>query len=359
VQPWLDKHGVPKLSATGGARFAAEWAKGGLRSFYAGIDDANLVDASGDFELRGFDLRIPWERGVPSEALLNADGGRIGDLPLGGFDIPIRLGDERVTVSKLDVPLLDGRLFIEEFAATGGDGGWRGVFSGGIEGVSMPKLTRALKLPRMDGTLTARIPHAVYADRRLALDGGLNVEVFDGRIAITNFQVFDPFLPGQRFLVDVEARRLDLGMLTRTFAFGSIEGRFDADLKGLEMRGGKPVRFAARIGSSAGEYPRILSLGALRDITSLGETREGDAVARIPDRAIGGFGYSRIAVGCTLEAGVCVLDGVAKDGEGIVLMEGSGIPSVSIVGYNRRIDWEALVARFREVIAGKPGVLIE
>jgi hypothetical protein len=40
-------------------------------------------------------------------------------------------------------------------------------------------------------------------------------------------------------------------------------------------------------------------------------------------------------------------------------MEGSGIPSVRIIGYNPRIDWEALVARIREVIAGKPGVVIE
>jgi hypothetical protein len=32
---------------------------------------------------------------------------------------------------------------------------------------------------------------------------------------------------------------------------------------------------------------------------------------------------------------------------------------VSIIGYNRRIAWDALVARFREVIAGRPGLVIE
>ncbi len=40
-------------------------------------------------------------------------------------------------------------------------------------------------------------------------------------------------------------------------------------------------------------------------------------------------------------------------------MKGSGIPSLTIIGYNRRIDWEALVARIREVIAGRPGIVIE
>jgi hypothetical protein len=36
----------------------------------------------------------------------------------------------------------------------------------------------------------------------------------------------------------------------------------------------------------------------------------------------------------------------------VVLMRGAGIPSVSIIGYNRHIDWEALVARIREADRG-------
>jgi hypothetical protein len=71
------------------------------------------------------------------------------------------------------------------------------------------------------------------------------------------------------------------------------------------------------------------------------------------------FGYSRIGFGCRLANGICLLDGVEREGRGVVLMRGAGIPSVSIIGYNRRIDWEALVARIREVIAGRSGVVIE
>jgi hypothetical protein len=199
-----------------------------------------------------------------------------------------------------------------------------------------------------------------YRKGVLALDGALGIEVFDGGLIVHKLRVLNPFSKRRRFVADVTARNLDLGMLTRTFAFGSIEGRFDADLHDLETEGLKPLQFDARIRSSPGEYPRVVSVGALRDIESLGE--EGDparGLASLPARTFGGFGYSRIDIGCRLKDGVCLLDGIAREDGGIVLMEGSGIPSVRIIGYNSRIDWEALVARIREKIAGKPGVVIE
>jgi hypothetical protein len=183
--------------------------------------------------------------------------------------------------------------------------------------------------------------------------------VFDGGIIVHQLRLVDPFGKQRRFVAEVTARNLDLGMLTRTFAFGAIEGRFDADLHDLEMQGWKPVRFDARIASSEGSYPRSLSVGALKDITALGEDAPPQALARVPERSGFSFGYSRIGFGCKLRDGICLLDGVEREGDGVVLMRGSGMPSVSIIGYNRRIDWEALVARIREVVAGRPGVVIE
>ena len=168
------------------------------------------------------------------------------------------------------------------------------------------------------------------------------------------------------FRSDVTARGLDLGMLTHTYAFGSIEGRFDLDLRDLELAGWHPLRFDARIASSSGEHLRLLSLGALKDITALGEAKkEGEAQAkainRLPERSIGGFAYNRIGLGCLLRDGICHLSGIEGHDEAnkVLIMEGSGFPSINIIGYNRRIAWEALVERFREVLAGRPGYVIQ
>ena len=359
LQPWLTTLGFPEWQASGHARLSAEWAAGGLRRFYAGLEDAELADGTGHLELNGVNARIPWEAGVPTEAEIGIASGRLGDLPLGGFVLPLKMDGSEAKVEGLAAPLLDGRLLIDALRLVKSQSGWHGEFEGGIEGVSMPKLSRALRLPAMAGSLTARIPRIAYEQGMLHLDGALAIEVFDGGIIVHQLRLVDPFGKGRRFVADVTARNLDLGMLTRTFSFGAIEGRFDADLRDLEMQGWKPLRFEARIASSPGDYPRSLSIGALKDITALGEAGSPQALARAPERSGFSFGYARIGFGCTLRDGVCLMEGVEREGDGVVLMRGAGIPSVSIIGYNRRIDWEALVARIREVIAGRPGVVIE
>ncbi len=367
LQPWLTSLGFPEWQASGHARIAAEWKARELHRFYAGLEEATLADSTGHVELNGVLARIPWEEGTPTEAEIGVAAGRLGDLPLGGFAFPVRIADNEASIRDIAAPMLDGRFLIDRLRLVKSQSGWHGEFEGGIEGVSMPKLSQALRMPAMAGSLTARIPRIAYEQGVLYLDGALGIEVFDGGIIVHQLRLIDPFGKDRRFLAEVTARNLDLGMLTRTFAFGAIEGRFDADLHDLEMQGWKPVRFDARIASSEGDYPRSLSIGALKDITALGEDAPPQALARVPERSGFSFGYSRIGFGCKLRDGVCLLDGVEREGDdqrkspgdGVVLMRGSGMPSVSIIGYNRHIDWEALVARIREVIAGRPGVVIE
>lgn len=359
LQPWLSSLGFPEWRVSGHGRVSAEWQARQLRRFYAGLEEARLADATGYLELDGVNAHIPWEAEAATEAEFGVGNGRFGDLPLGGFKLPLKIGGNEAKVAGLVAPLLDGRLLIDELRLAKSQSGWHGEFEGGIEGVSMPKLSRALKLPAMAGSLTARVPRIAYEPGLLRLDGALGIEVFDGGIIVHQLRLIDPFGKARRFVAEVTARNLDLGMLTRTFAFGSIEGRFDADLHDLEMRGWQPLKFEARIASSEGDYPRRLSMGALKDITALGEAGEPQALARAPERSGFSFGYSRIGFGCRLADGVCLLDGVEREGDGVVLMRGSGIPAVSIIGYNRHIDWEALVARIRGVTAGRPGVVIE
>ena len=53
---------------------------------------------------------------------------------------------------------------------------------------------------------------------------------------------------------------------------------------------------------------------------------------------------------CRLERGVCFMGGI-EDREGAyVIVEGGGIPALSVMGYNRAVDWNELVARLKRVI---------
>lgn len=365
LQPWLSSLGLPAWQATGSVLFAAEWREAapipGLQRFFAGLDDATLADDTDYMRLEGMNAQIAWEAGQPQPAEISVAAARFGDLPLGEFRIPLLLDGNSARIEHLIAPLLDGRFSVERLVVDRVQNAWQAEFSGGIDGVSMPKLSRALRLPVMAGTLSAHIPRIAYENDVLSMDGALGVEVFDGGLIVHQLRMLAPFSARRHLLVDVTARGLDLGMLTRTFAFGSIEGRFDADLHDLEMAGWQPLRFDARIDSTSGDERRVLSIGALKDITALGTPEEGSAILRLPEREGFGLAYDRIGLGAVLRDGVCTLSGIpGHDADDrILIMQGSGMPSVDIIGYNRRIDWPALVARFREVLAGRQGLLVE
>lgn len=358
IQPWLSELGFPAWRTEGRAIFSAEARNGRLQRVLAGLQDASLSDSTGHINLRGVNATIPWDAKVRQRAGVSVASGALGDLPLGDFAFPIDISPDEAQVGGLVAPMLDGKFTIDKLVIGRGDDGWHGEFTGGIEGVSMPKLTHALGMPAMAGSFTARIPRVAYDQGTLALDGVLAMTVFDGAIAVNRLRVVDAFSKERRFIVDVTASQLDLGMLTQTFSFGSISGRFDAELHDLEMVGWKPLHFKARLASTPGDFPREVSVGALRDIAAMGEGASAQASQHLPERAFG-FGYDRIGISAQLENGVCTIDGVARDGDGIVLMEGRGFPSVRIIGYNPRIDWDALVARIREVLAGKSAMLVQ
>jgi hypothetical protein len=263
-------------------------------------------------------------------------------------------------VPQLTIPFLDGRIRIDDFHAARPGDAWTGYFSGGIDGVSMPRLTGAIGLPSMAGTVTMRIPAANYVDHVLNLEGDTSIDVFDGRVTIRQLKFIEPLSKTSRLIADVEARRLDLGLLTSTFSFGSIIGKLDADIAGLELQAWKPLAFRGHVASSPGDYRRAISRGALIDISALGGAAGAAAVRAIPAAGLfNTFRYDRIGMGCTLKDGVCHMDGIVAEGDGYVLVEGHGIPAVKVMGYNRDIDWNLLVSRLKAVIAGKTKAVIE
>src|SRR5204863_8611859 len=84
----------------------------------------------------------------------------------------------------------------------------------------------------------------------LTLNGDHTANVFDGTITGSHFRLRDPLGPWPRLFADVTARSLDLELVTRTFSIGSITGRLDADLQGLELFNWSPVAFDARLYST-------------------------------------------------------------------------------------------------------------
>jgi hypothetical protein len=357
-QPLLGE--TPKVKADGTLRLALAQDKSGLSSVDINAALESIDVAAGRIAVDRLDANVPWRRDAATQAQIGSSGGRVGDLQFGKFDVPLRMDGLHFRFDKVSMPLLDGRILFENFALRKLDTGWNWRLAAALEPVSMPLLTKALHLPAMAGVLSANMPRMRYRDGTLSLDGSLIVSVFDGYLAVDGLHIVEPFGRNPRTLADVSAKHLDLAQLTQTFSFGNITGFIDAELRGLEMVGWQPAAFDAKVVTSKGDFPKRISRRAVRNISALG----GGAAAGVAVEAsvvgfFDTFGYERLGLGCRLLAGVCRMDGLEESERGYLIVQGGGLPSLNVMGYNRRVGWDVFVSRLRDVVAGNSKAIIE
>ncbi len=312
----------------------------------------SVEDKARRFALFGLNGSVPWHREQLTLAKLRLEGGEVLRLPFGAFDLPLELRGIRVRARDIQIPVLDGKLLLNEFATSGERETWRWRFSGAVSPISMQQLTTVLGLPAMHGTLSAAIPTVSYQESTVKVDGALLFNVFDGTILAQNLVLESPVGRVPKLVADVEMRNLDLDLLTRTFSFGNITGRIDAQVKALELMNWQPVRFDARVKSSPGDYPKRISQAAVQNISALGGAGAAAAIQRSFLRFFEQFGYSALGLSCKLELGVCQMGGIEDVPQGYVIVKGGGIPAINVLGYNRSVGWRELIERLKRVTEG-------
>lgn len=352
LKPALQGTALADLRCDGRADFSFDMKDGAMVSGHALFKRVSVEDNGRRFALFGLEGELPWHREELRDAKLRVAGGELLRLPFGAFDLPFDTRGLRVRVRNVQVPVLDGGLSIADFATSGERDTWRWRFTGAITPISVEQLTAALGLPAMHGTLSATIPTVRYAQSTLNVDGDLLFKLFDGTIKVSKLELEEPFGKVPRLAGEVEMRNLDLDLVTKTFSFGKITGRVDADVKGLEYVSWEPVRFDARLASSPGDYPRRISQAAVQNITALGGAGAAAAIQRSFLRFFETFGYSALGWSCRLDHDVCHMGGIEDRPQGYVLVKGGGVPAITVMGYNRTVGWRELLARLRRVTQG-------
>lgn len=347
----LVERGAPEMDLAGRLSFSLDWDGGGLRTGNFGLAAVSVHDRRGRFSAEGIHGGLPWQRDGTAQGHLSVAKASAGGLGFGAFTLPIEVGPERLALARSEIPLLGSELVLERllWQKSGPGGAWEGELGVALHPVSLPALTQAIGLPRMSGTLSASFPGLRYRDGSAFLDGALVIQVFDGYLNCTRLRLDDLFGPVPRLSADIDARHLDLGLLTDTFSFGRIEGFVDVEVTGLELAAWKPQRFDARIASSPGDYRRRISRRAVQDIAALGGG-PGAAIQAGILRLFEQFGYRRLGLSCRLRNGVCAMEGIAATAGGFVIVEGGGIPALTAIGYNHLVDWPVLIDRLQAVI---------
>jgi hypothetical protein len=252
------------------------------------------------------------------------------------------------------LPIFDGALIVHTLVGRDlGTSQAKLDFDADLTPISMPLLSKAFGWPVMNGALTGHIPLVRYRNRELTLDGDLVGKVFDGTITGRRIVLRNPLGPWPSLSADVFARGLDLDLVTRTFALGSMTGRVDLDIRGLQLFDWSPVAFDARLYTTPGDRSRHrVSQNAVTRIAGLGGGGE-TVKAALETGALKffhNFRYDRIGIGCRLRNEVCAMSGAAPaPGGGYYLIKGSGLPRLDIIGKVQRVAWPQLV---REIGAG-------
>jgi hypothetical protein len=353
---WLGAAGLGDLRASGGVRGALVFDDGNVQRASLVFDKATFEDPRGRFAFEGLDGDVRFSAADRVDSALRWRGGALYGLPFGAARLPWTSTDGAMKLrDDLSVDVLGGSMRIDDFVLRppAGEERFDVRFGLALDGLDVAQLAQAMDWPAFGGTLSGRIPRAHYREDRLAFDGGLSMQLFDGQVAVSSLAMERPFGTAPTMTADIALDDLDLEALTGVFGFGSITGRLDGRIDGLRLVDWQPVAFDARLQTDRrrGVRQRI-SQRAVQDLSSVGDasfvnTLQGQALALFDD-----FGYSRIAIGCRLADEVCTMNGLGSAGRGFTIVEGAGLPRLTVVGFNRRVDWPTLVERLTAVGSG-------
>ncbi|NLB58048.1 MAG: hypothetical protein GX805_06205, partial [Gammaproteobacteria bacterium] len=182
---WLALAGMSELRIRGGLDARVAVRDGALREGRLRLRDLDLHGQGDRFSFDGLDGEVLLASAQPADSALTWQGGAVGGLRFGAARLPLRSSAGELRLREpVGVGMLGGQLLFDQVAMRlPADGlGLRIDLGMGVEGVQVEQLAKAFGWPAFGGTLSGRIPAARYEDERLEFDGGLSMQVFDGRV---------------------------------------------------------------------------------------------------------------------------------------------------------------------------------
>lgn len=359
LQPFLDKTLLGNLEMAGRADVRISMRENALKAFSVGLHDFDVEDRNGKFALYKVNANVPWSLNEATQANLRYAGGHVLKMSLGVTTLAAALNGYSLTSPVMRLPILDGTLTLTDVSAAFLQQQWHWHLGATLTPISMADFSHAVGWPVMEGKLAAGIPMVTYTNGTMTMDGAMGIDVFDGSITVDKLAMQNPLSIAPRFEADMRMRNLDLDLLTRTFSFGAMTGRLDGDVSNMVLSRWQPVQFDAAFRSAPGSYPKKISQRAVENISALGGAGAAAAVQRSFLRFFKEFNYSKIGISCRLRKGVCRMDGVEPAKEGYVIVKGSGVPAITVLGYNHSVGWGELLSRIQRVTQGNAKPVIQ
>jgi hypothetical protein len=361
VKPWLVDSAFAGLEIKGDMDATLAWRHGGPAKASVRFSDLDLDDRQARFGVLGVDGEINWrDVGTAKPTRLSWQGAHFYRIDLGGGAMQGQLSGSRFRLTApVSLPLLGGALQIGELEADGLGVGraaaWK--FSGELTPISLEELTNRLAWPPFSGSVSGVIPAVRYANDEVSVDGTLSMRAFDGHLEIGRLKLEQPFGVIPRATADVVVTDLSLDALTRTFSFGSIQGRLSGRVRDLVLENWRPAAFEAEFSTPEDDTSRHrISQRAVENLARLGGA--GRVLSSTLLRFLQSFSYERLGMSCRLRNGVCEMGGVEPAERGYYIVKGGGLPPrIDVFGFNTRVDWNTLVERLKAVTRADQAVI--
>jgi len=354
------------LETSGRITGAAQIENDAVVSLRARLLGLELVDTRGKFSMRNLRGDLFWApagRDVERSVLTWTEGSAYG---LSGGSARLELlarGDGIALAAPTRLPIFDGALNVRTLSVEKlGSEDPALQFEADIEPISLQKLAPAFGWPELAGKLSGRIPKIDYRDKLLTVAGDVEARVFGGRIVGSGLKLQDPLGPWPRLFADVRAYDLDLAEVTQTFSIGSITGRLEGHVLGLELFNWSPVAFEAMLQTPKGDRgPHRISARAVGNLSNIGGGGGGvvQALQSGAFRMFDEYDYDRIGIRCRLANDVCEMAGIEQAGIGYYILKGKGLPRINIVGNAGRVSWPQLVSQVGTQMRGEGELRIE
>jgi hypothetical protein len=361
---WLGLFGLGELQLRGALSARMIVRQGDLVRAETELREVSVIDAQQRFRFEGLGGDPVFSANAPARSALRWRGGELLGLGFGAAELPLDSGEGRIGLRQaITVPMLGGGLNFENLNLRPPAGG-RGLefdFGLTLENLDVGQLAEAMDWPAFKGQLNGRIPKARYANDRLDFDGTLTAQMFDGTVQISGLAMERPFGTAPTLSADIVLDDMNLQSLTEVFGFGEITGALDGSIRQLRLVDWSPQAFAADLHTDpTWKGKRRISQRAVQDLSSVGGGGGlGDSLQAQALKLFDDFGYRRIGIRCTLAESVCDMDGLSSAGNGFIIVQGSGLPRLTVVGFNRRVDWSTLVERLVAVTQGESKPVIE
>jgi hypothetical protein len=351
-QPWLDSEVAPNLHIAGQLNGHVDYAADTWRSFAFHSDGLDLADSTGQLQANGLHGDLDWSaQGDKSATSLGWNELVMRQFAIGAAQSHWRsYGGSLSLQSPLDISILKGQV---RFTALE----WRPAapkaerfdLAANVTGIDMATLNQSVGWTPFAGTLGGNIASMQWIDGHYALQGELTIKAFDGTALIRHLSVQQPL--GSRPMVagDISLHQLDLAPLADTFNFGSMTGRLDGSIDGLQLAGSSPVAFNASLLVQNGGR---ISLRAANNLSVVTGGTPASGLQGAVMKLFKTLSYKRMGINSSLQNGICTFSGLDGGNNGYTIVEGAGLPYLHVVGEQNRIEWPLFLHRLKTASQG-------